>query len=355
MLLQPISLTNAVSELGIRNTFLPWRGAWWMLKAMRGFSANPIETVRKINALSPYMRTRMKSFDREVSDAIARHAKTHGWVRIKTADHDYTLKDVQDFGMTIYGAADAVGVYPAWFAAYSQALHKMTKGDARLTTEAQCVAYADDLVRQTMPGAQSVDLSTLQGGTGWTRLFTAFLTPQFRYGSRLQAYYRGWRRGKVSFKSFATHMVFEGLLPPLIYTTGSHLLTSGEPPEWYELVAAEIAWPVSWLPLIGQVISATAAQRGGGSISVPAVQVFERGARLYHAIFSGARAELEGRPAAKLWTQALLAGADLGDFALGIPLAARVETFLQGIEDLDRGQTENPFRLFIRASKEHKQ
>jgi hypothetical protein len=352
MLLQPISLTSAVTELGVLDSLLPWRGPYWMAKSFKRFGSNPLEMIKRINTLSPYLRQRMSNFDREISDAIAKHSKTHGWLRIKTKDHDYTLKDVQDAGMAIYGMADAVGVYPAWLAAYMQATHKMAKGDARFKSDADCVAYADNLTRQVMPGAQSVDLSTFQGSTGWTRLFTAFLTPQFRYGSRMQAYYRGWRQGRVPLKTFVTHWVAEGLLPPLIFTSAAHLLTSGEPPDVWEILEAEVSWPVSWVPIVGTLLSSASAQRRT-SISVPATQLFERGGRLYSAMFRGAKAEAEGKPAEKIWLQAAMAGADVAEFFLGLPLVSRGEIFAQGLSDLEKGKTDNPLRLFIRAAKEH--
>lgn len=179
------------------------------------------------------------------------------------------------------------------------------------------------------------------------RLLTSFLTPQFRYGSRQQAYWRGMRQGKISFKSWATHTVFEGMLPPLIWTLGSSFLGRGDWPKWWELVLAQVAWPASWIPIIGQIFSGTRQ-----SVSLPALALFDRAQRTWNAGVKGGVSLLEGEDSSKYWTQLMLGAASLAEFKMGIPFANKAEIFMQGVEALDSGKSSNPLRLLIRQMKE---
>ncbi len=148
---QPLALGQGAARVGVRP----------LLRAMASLAASPVETIRHIQEMSPYMLNRQKSLDRDLSKAIRQD-----W----GGPEAWGQKYIREWGFKHIGFMDTLTAYPVWLAAYNQGLAKF-KGD-----QARAVDLADMQVRNTQGSGLPKDLAAVMRGNEWQRAFTMFYT-----------------------------------------------------------------------------------------------------------------------------------------------------------------------------------
>jgi hypothetical protein len=193
---QPLSTFGAIRDMGFR-------------AYIDGFSStlmSPSVHYQKMIDLSPYMRDRLKSFDRELRSAFLKLTKEQRGIYF--GDTKVTWQDVKNFGFWQIRVADTVTVLPIWHGAFNDKLN------ADQSNLEEATRYADDLVRNSQPSAQPLDLSTWQRDGGIIRLFSQFQTFTVgKYGQRQRLHYRAWRNKSISTLDYAWFNFMDAFLP----------------------------------------------------------------------------------------------------------------------------------------------
>lgn len=151
MLVQPMGLTQSVAAIGPRWVL---EGIASLMVETKGLMFTQVET---INSKSPYMRERATTFDRDIA-AVSRRLKP-----------GFVMDRMKDFAFWGIGKLDMVASYSTWLGAYK-------KGTTEGMNERDAVAYADQTVRTTQGSGLAKDLSDIQSGGEFKRIFTAFYT-----------------------------------------------------------------------------------------------------------------------------------------------------------------------------------
>lgn len=160
MLAQVTGLLATVAEIGPR----------WALRGVvdsygRG---NPLDVYRTVMELSPMMRNRIASIDREVFEVSSRLMDTGSSSRL--LDPFMRMKSLMEtYGFVPMGWVQMYFAdLPTWNGAYAKAL-KENGGDI-----AEAVLYADAVVERTQVGGAEKDLAAVQRGRELGKLMTMF-------------------------------------------------------------------------------------------------------------------------------------------------------------------------------------
>jgi hypothetical protein len=193
---QPLSTFGAVRDMGLK-------------AYLNGFSStlmSPMTHYREMVNMSPYMANRSKNFDRELQRTFkSLDTKQKAFY---FGDKPVTWDDVVNFGFWQIRAADTATVLPIWYGAFNQ------KINADQTNLQEAIEYADDMVRNSQPSAQPLDLSSWQRDGGVIRLFSMFQTFTVgKYGQRQRLFYNAWRNGSISTMEYAWFNVMDGFVP----------------------------------------------------------------------------------------------------------------------------------------------
>jgi hypothetical protein len=305
--------------------------------------ASPVEVMRgaalgkhPIYDLSVYMEDRRDRVNQAIADRISR-TKPHAGV-ISVGDTKFSWRDVQDFGLMGIRIMDQLTVLPVWQAAYDK--HFEETADVAASVEA-----ADEVIRQTQPDAAAADLSKIQGSDNMARYFVMFMTPALKIGNQMGTFYRVWRDKKMSNKEFFASMWWLAIAPPI----ATALLTGvarGEPPDEEELLFAELEWLTQGLPGVGSGIRALRGENAGSLGDSP---VFEGLDRLKEAGSKFSKAIESDDPEA--WSRAAWGAGSILEWASGVPAVRLTKNAMQGLQDLEEGNTKNPLRLLFKPKK----
>jgi hypothetical protein len=170
------------------------------------FTSSPMRRYEEMQALSPYMAARAKSFDRELMQQfnLLKPDQRALWF----GDKALTWEDVRNFGFWPIRLMDTLAVLPIWHGAFQKSL-RATNGDVE-----KAVAYADNIVRRTQPSAQPVDLTHWQRVGGIARLFSLFQTFTVgKYRQRQRLHFRAFLAGKLSTMDYAWFNFMDAVLP----------------------------------------------------------------------------------------------------------------------------------------------
>lgn len=160
MLAQMTGLLAATSEIGLK----------WTLRGVADTygRGNPFEAYRAVTALSPMMRHRIASVDRDVFEASSKLMDTGStrraldpFVRMKSF---METKGFVPMGVIQMAFADL----PTWNGAYAKAL---TENGGDIEAAAR---YADAVVERTQVGGAEKDLAAVQRGSELGKLMTMF-------------------------------------------------------------------------------------------------------------------------------------------------------------------------------------
>lgn len=160
MLAQMTGLLAATSEIGLK----------WTLRGVADTygRGNPLEAYRTVMALSPMMRNRITSIDRDVFEASSKlmdtgstHRALDPFVRMKSF---METKGFVPMGVIQMAFSDL----PTWNGAYAKAL---TENGGDIEAAAR---YADAVVERTQVGGAEKDLAAVQRGSELGKLMTMF-------------------------------------------------------------------------------------------------------------------------------------------------------------------------------------
>ena len=150
---QPFGITQTMEILGYKYTGIG-------LKTVCGNLANWPQLWKETAARSPFMASRLQSFDREVRDITKDLMPGMGrfkWVQV-LRDKAFVPMGLVQMGVDL----------PTWWGAYAKGLAD-NAGDEGLAAQ-----YADHVVRMSQGSGATKDLSRIQRGTNVERLFTMF-------------------------------------------------------------------------------------------------------------------------------------------------------------------------------------
>lgn len=157
-LMQPLGYTNSVVRIGGK----------WMARGLSEFFGSPrhmIEKAEEVQAMSPMMRTRMMTMNREINDVRNR----------LTSDRSELRERIEGSYFIMIQKLQAMVDYPTWLGAYAKAIDDPANLNADGTiNEARAAALADQAVLDAQGGGQIKDLAEVQRGNPLLKLFTNF-------------------------------------------------------------------------------------------------------------------------------------------------------------------------------------
>lgn len=158
--------TTMLSQVsGYSNSFAVV-GEKWVSEAIARMSAHPVETFNFVMDMSPEVRNRMDTLDRDIRTELAAIASANPVTRVATQ-----ALEARKFFFHGIGYMDRVVSVPTWLGAYNKAL-------AEGLSEQEAVYAGDKAVRVSQGSAAPKDMAAVQRGTGkWgeaLKLFTMF-------------------------------------------------------------------------------------------------------------------------------------------------------------------------------------
>lgn len=268
---QPLSTFGAIRDMGPKAYF-------------QGFASSfmsPSVHYQKMIELSSYMKDRLTSFDRELKSAFLKLSSEQRGVYF--GDKKVTWQDVRNFGFWQIRIADTTTVLPIWHGAFNDKLN------ADQSNLEEAIKYADDIVRNSQPSAQPLDLSSWQRDGGPIRLFSQFQTFTVgKYGQRQRMFYRAWRNGTVSNVDYAWFNFMDAFLPLVAINLLQSLIWGndlGDDETQVDIVVDVLqSWALMGVPIVGQV--ARSIFRYGDPFGSP---VLETGNKAVRGVVSGAK------------------------------------------------------------------
>jgi len=182
-----------------------------LLKSVAGFYSNPLTMSRKVDFVferSVEMRTRSKSLDRDIRDALRKLGPEGKRDAVKRSF--FYLTGLMDMGVAV----------PTWLASYEVGMDEF-QGD-----EAKAIEYADQVVRTTQSSGLQKDLASIQRGDPRMKMFTAFYSYFSATYNLMVEQGRGFR-GAKDMPRFVANMALLTILPAVL----SELLMGRGPDE----------------------------------------------------------------------------------------------------------------------------
>jgi hypothetical protein len=315
-LMQPLGLTQSIVRVGPR----------WMAQGMAQFVANPIGLSKEVIEKSAFIRNRARTRDREINDLRNRLRKTSN---ARQFLDDMLFAPMMMMQMTVD--------IPTWKASYNKAI-------AEGVDEDTAIARADADVIASQGGGQIKDLSEVQRGPEWKKLFTVF------YGYFNTAYNIGAERvAKTSLKN-PIEVLSLAIDFLLLYSVPSALAyalkeaVSGDDDDEEEIAKRLAIEQISYMT--GMMVGVREFTPFVNQLAAAALDTKAPFATTYQGP-AGARfiSEMQkfGQQAAQdEWDRAFLrAVVNVGGILFHLP-SAQVNRTIDGIIALEEGETENP-------------
>ena len=254
MLTQGLGILNAAGPEGVgMRRFIG--------EAAHLFTLGPLEAQRRVSwaiSMSPALKARMTSFDREARDAIKRGIFRQGG------------RDMTAAFMASIGYCDMAITVPTWIAAYDRAIENGKESE-------DAVVEADSVVRLTMGSGAAKDLAEVQrGGEGW-KLFTSFYTAFSAIYAQQALTIAAIRDGRMTWGQVVSAAFYLWFLPSVLGE-----LVAGRGPDddedWWAWMAGEIAvYPAMSLILVRDAVSygQNIARGDFFDFTVPGLKVIE--------------------------------------------------------------------------------
>jgi len=216
-------------------------------KAIAKWATGPRKMTRQINEMSPFMRDRRDSFQREFSEMAEKMFKTRilGTAGLKNKSKEY-MEKFKQFSMEGIKAIDSVTVNLLWTARYSETLNKTGSHE-------QAVDAADELIRKTQPTGGVLNLPSSFTGNAFERMYSMFMNQPnqnlnnlFELGSRWGYEKTSRNLGKIFWRV---------VLPSAIFYTMSNAFQNpiDDPEGWTKEMIRQM---IGGIPLFGQAILA---------------------------------------------------------------------------------------------------
>lgn len=313
-LVQAGSFTQTIKELGFKNAVF---GAF-------DFYFHPIKNAQTVQDLSPQLKFRDKTFDREVREWLESNE-----VRKVTEGKRSKTEVLYSMIRTV----DKATTYPSWWAAYHTALKR--NPDAR-----SAISYADGVVRRTQPAGGIKDLASISRGNQFQRLFTMFYTHFSNYHNQMAAHMDYLKMSNdAGLKKIGNSLTAWWWLAIAPGIFAKFIKSGGREKDPWEYAKAVGSYAAGGIPLFRDMANAMLNQRFYG-ISSPAFggleEIEKTGAEFVRPVM-GKEFRLE--KAAEHGTKTI-------GYVFGLP-SQQAWVTLDGIIDLMEGETEDIRRLIL--------
>jgi hypothetical protein len=334
------NISNTIQQVtGLSNAAVKVKPAH-LMRATSQYIAQPKQTAQAVAEASPYMADRIESEIAAVTDAmdqILLNASLYEKAQKWTTRHTYFLQS----------ALDNVFSPIVWTGAYNQAL-------AEGRADAEAVKFADGVVRQTQGSTLPEDVSRMETGPAYARMFTQFygyfnmLANTNATALQQVAQEVGLKKGAGK----ALGILFFGLLAPAWVAEAIAVAFRGGPDDedrdgylddWLAQVIGmgTLKNMLAYVPFVGQTVNAGINRFNHNPtddrISVsPAVSLLESGASAPHSVYKAISDNGSKARAVKDVASAV-------SIALGLPAyaLARPVSYITGVAD-DRIEPTGP-------------
>jgi hypothetical protein len=247
---------------------------------------------------------------------------------------------------------DGMAVLPAYYGTKKNMERKYGHGSVRALRE------TEKILLDTQPISRELDLSSMQlDRSALSRIFTFFSGFTMKFENRKRVYTRGFLEGKIPFKQFATHVIFERLLPPvmmnLLFTAGFGDDFDEEDILWdvllYQVVGFPIVRELSVLA-VNAIRRATDAEfKGFSAFGTPLLDVpdaIENNVGKLSKWFAGDADDME----------AALAAVDIILATKGVPAVKAIKDFQEGFRQFENSEGFDAwFKLLIKPDFKEKE
>ncbi|MCT4626968.1 hypothetical protein [Halodesulfovibrio sp.] len=291
-------------------------------------SHSPRKQMQWIHEVSPYMRDRSTSMDRELSDMANKFRMD---VRtIEVFGKELSHQDAVDLGFWPIRMADMATTYVLWVSAYEKAMRRGKSPE-------EAVLFADDIIRKSQPSSQAIDQTMWQRHKGAMRMLSMFQTFTVRtFGARQRHHYRAMRDGKMSKVEYAKYVLYDQIFPPIAMQLAFALLW-GDAPDldddeqvvefMLDMGAGVAMYQFAGIPLVSSVFSAFDADRMPAGTGLVLAQ---RALRTGWDFFEN--------PDEKQTERMLWSLFHLGSYATKIPVSQVARRFKKGMEQREEGE-----------------
>ncbi|MEZ6852116.1 hypothetical protein [Halodesulfovibrio aestuarii] len=316
---QVFSLPGGVHDIGMKD----------FCKGLKTvMSTNPREQMKRIHEMSPFMRDRVNSMDRELGD-LAKKFRTD--VRtIEVFGKELSQQDAIDLGFWPIRIADIATTYVLWVSSYEKAMRQGKDME-------QAVLYADDIIRKSQPSSQAIDQTMWQRHQGAMRMLSMFQTYTVRtFGARQRHHYRAMKAGKMSKVEYAKYVLYDQIFPPIAMQLAFALMWGNAPdPDdddgvvdfLMDMGAGVAGYQFAGIPLVSGVFSSFDAMQTPAATGLDLVQ---RSLRQGWKFFENPD---ETQTEKMLWSLF-----HLGSYATRIPASQVARRFKKGMEQLESGE-----------------
>ncbi len=316
---QVFSLPGGVHDIGMKEFC---KG----LKAV--MSTNPRKQMKWIHEVSPFMRDRANSMDRELGD-LAKKFRTD--VRtIEVFGKELSHQDAIDLGFWPIRMADMATTYVLWVSSYEKAMRQGKDME-------QAIFLADDIIRKSQPSSQAIDQTMWQRHQGAMRMLSMFQTYTVRtFGARQRHHYRAMKTGKMSKVEYAKYVLYDQIFPPIAMQLAFALMWGNAPdPDDDEAVidylldmgAGVAGYQFAGIPLVSGVFSSFDAMQSPAATGPELVQ---RSLRQGWDFFENPD---ESSTEKMLWSLF-----HLGSYATRVPASQLARRYKKGMEQLESGE-----------------
>jgi hypothetical protein len=304
-LVQAGSATQTANEIGLPA----------FMSGSSEFFAHSPEIKEYIYKLSPQMRFRRQTMDREISQ----------YLEDKKSVDLFKGKKQRDFLFAMIQNVDEATTLPSWWASYKKEFNR-TK-DVNISRQ-----YADGVVRRTQPQGMSEDLANVMKGSEWLKLFTMFYSHFSNYHNQMVRSIDKLKVGKDLPKGIIDFLVSFLWLTVFPSLYASFVKSGGKAgPEDY--LTEAISYGGASIPFARDIVNYS-VNRYSSDITTPAFAGLKYTSQAAASFIDGNVAKgsentfkavgyYKGFPALQIWTTA------------------------HGVYDLIDGRTDNPLRLIL--------
>jgi hypothetical protein len=303
-ILQPTAYAQLINRIGFTNS----------MSGLISFYASPRANMAMVFELSPFMKSRSHTFDRDLRDFLDRDDYFSKWGNLK------------NHAMAMVGAMDLATTLPAWWSAYHLSMKKFG------WDQAKSVEYADMIVRRTQASGMPKDMPGVLRGSNFKKIFTMFYTYFNSTYNEASRDVKAFRAGEASSLDVARSFFWLFAVQAGVQMA-LRRRDDSSPKEFGKELVGNMAGTIPYVgPLVNAIISGYDYQPS---------PVFEIPAE----ITAAAKAK---EPAAKAKHLVMAAG-----YATGFPSRQAILT-AQYLWDVLEGKDYNPANLAYRKKKEKK-
>jgi len=347
-----LKATTALKQVSAYTLTVDAVGLKPAIEAARIFYTKPRETSAWIYEKSPYMRSRVKSWDREVADMM-RQWDPSAW-KFKVGDKYVGKAELNDLFFSWITAMDRAVAMPTWVAGYREGMKKY-KGDEKMAID-----HADMTVRTTQASASLKDLCGWQRGGPAKKILVPFYTAASVTLNRMMETKNKYRDGKITageaMMGFFWVLAAQSMIETWAGKPGIPDKDTKAKDVAKEATHGILDMFVGSFPIARDVgrmaLDKAFTGRYWGYDGPPAAGIIQAPGELGVELFDAAAAAVgPERMTDKDYRQLRKKTIETGGYMFGLPANATNQA-IDGAMALTKGETKNPFVLFYRQRKE---